>query len=742
MTISILAGDEYQNHLKEAWKHFIENKDYDYSFMRSEILESWKRARKTGVNPKKIYYSNLSPDELNMKINKNINLINIVHPHLESIYSIVKGSGSYILLCDSDGYVIDFKGDPDIIERGDVTKLGLGSVRNEQVVGTNGIGTALYLQRPVQIWGEEHYVEKHKSYTCSGAPFFDANDNLCGCINITVLTENAHPHTLGMALCAADSITKELKLMQAMSDLEAINAQRNSIIENMTSGVILLNSLARVSQVNKYALNLLHMSYQDIIGQKLFDYISIDNYDNYTINDILKHERYNEEVSVFIKPLSSKPKRLNLSVNHVKDTAGNITGTIIRFNKPEMLNKIVRSIGGFSAKYTFSSIIGESAPMRKMIETSKKAAQNDSNVLILGESGTGKELIAQSIHNASQVANGPFVAINCAAIPNSLVESELFGYEKGAFTGAEREGRPGKFEMADGGTIFLDEIGDMPYEVQAALLRVLQSKEVVRIGGKYPKPVNIRVIAATNQNLLDAVAQKTFREDLFYRLNVLTISVPPLRERGPDDIALLISHFVGLYNKKRHTDISVAPEVYEILKCYSWPGNVRQLENTVERAITLCSDNMITSDDLPPQFTHEATRIIQADKKQQQNISAKAAGSIGVSTNLGGTAPDSETMPAENNNTIGSNDSIIINNSAECSSAAPDTSAAYTDEQQSVPQHSYNVADNEASLIISALEKCGGNVTASARLLSMNLRTLYRRIEKHEIDVNQYRHRK
>ena len=756
MNISTLAGSSYQHRLKEAWEHFVENRDYDYSFIRSEILDSWKRARNMGVNPRDINYKNLSPDELNMKINKNLELINIVHPHLESIYSIVEGSGSYILLCDSEGYVIDYKGDPDIIERGGLTKLGLGSVRDERSVGTNGIGTALYLEKPVQIWGEEHYAEKHKSYTCSGAPFFDANDNLCGCINITVLTENAHPHTLGMALCAADSITKELKLRQAMNDLEAINAQRNSIIENMTSGVILLNSLRRVSQVNKYALNLFHLSYEDIIGQKLFDYISIDNYDSYTIHDILKTERYNEEVSVFTKLSPSRPKRLNLSINHVKDSAGNITGTIMRFNKPEMLNKIVKSIGGFSAKYTFSSIIGRSEPMQRMIQTSKKAAQNDSNVLILGESGTGKELIAQSIHNASPVAGGPFVAINCAAIPNSLVESELFGYEKGTFTGAEKEGRPGKFEMADGGTIFLDEIGDMPYAVQAALLRVLQTKEVVRVGGKYPKPVNIRVIAATNQDLTEAVAQKTFREDLFYRLNVLTIAVPPLRDRGADDISLLISHFVDMYNKKRHTDITVAPQVYQVLRNYSWPGNVRQLENTVERAISLCSDDMITCEDLPPQFCD----MIAA----QSNGSADAA--YANSEHPG--------YPGNGMTTAGSmdySDSERIDCSGHPSAASHGTAADahahaaqhYNSAAHSAPQaaagsyvnesigtgtnpdphrESYNIAENEAALIISALEKCSGNVTAAAKLLSMNLRTLYRKIKKHQIDVDLYRHRK
>lgn len=700
MNISALGSSDYQHHLRTAWEHFIENKDYDYSFIREEILESWKRARNMGIDPRDINYKNLSPDELNMKINKNIELINIVHPHLERIYSIVKGSGSYILLCDSEGYVIDFKGDSDIIERGGTTKLGPGSVRDEKSVGTNGIGTALYLERPIQIWGEEHYAEKQKSYTCSGAPFFDANDNLRGCINVTVMTENAHPHTLGMVLCAADSITKELKLRQAMNDLEAINAQRNSIIENMTSGVILLNSLGRVSQINRYALNLFHLSYENIIGQKLFDNISIDNYDSYTVHDILKRERYNEEVSVFTKYSPLKPRRLNLSVNHVKDSTGRITGTIMRFNKPEMLNKIVKNIGGFTAKYTFSSIIGSSEPVKKMIETSKKAAQNDSNVLILGESGTGKELIAQSIHNASSVAAGPFVAINCAAIPNSLVESELFGYEKGAFTGAEKEGRPGKFEMADGGTIFLDEIGDMPYAIQSALLRVLQTKEVVRIGGKYPKPVNIRVIAATNQDLNKAVAQKTFREDLFYRLNVFTISVPPLRERGGDDIALLASHFVEIHNKKKHTDIAIAPDVLPVLKGYSWPGNVRQLENAVERAICLCSDDIIRCEDLPSQVTEAVPAASES--------TAYTASSQNTSISQGRSIPREE-VKEENRNT---------------------------------PQPFYDIGAGEAAVIVSALETCGGNVTATAKSLDINLRTLYRKINKYDINVDDYRHRK
>ena len=259
---------------------------------------------------------------------------------------------------------------------------------------------------------------------------------------------------------------------------------------------------------------------------------------------------------------------------------------------------------------------------------------------------------------------------------------------------------------------------------------MLQTKEVVRVGGKYPKPVDIRVIAATNQDLTDAVAQKTFREDLFYRLNVLTIAVPPLRDRGAEDISLLISHFVDMYNKKRHTDITVAPEVYQVLKDYSWPGNVRQLENTVERAISLCSDDIITCEDLPPLF---CSMITAQSSSSADTVSADSEhpGYPNAAAHAAEASDDAEAAHAAQHY-----DNIP--------SAPPAAAGSYANETKDTDPHraSYNIAENEAALIISALEKCSGNVTAAAKLLSMNLRTLYRKIKKHQIDVDLYRHRK
>ncbi|NLP24800.1 MAG: sigma 54-interacting transcriptional regulator, partial [Syntrophomonadaceae bacterium] len=229
----------------------------------------------------------------------------------------------------------------------------------------------------------------------------------------------------------------------------------------------------------------------------------------------------------------------------------------------------------------------------------KAASQNKSTILIQGESGTGKEMFAQSIHNQSPFSDGPFIAVNCGAIPRELVGSELFGYVEGAFTGARRGGSPGKFELAQGGTLFLDEIGDMPLEQQAALLRVLQEKQVSRLGSSKAIPVNVRVICATNRDLYNEVQKGTIRKDLYFRLNVISLRIPPLRER-PEDIDLLLKHFLiqGDPEWLEHTP-TIDPAVWKLLKNYPWPGNVRELQNFAERIQFAVKDYSIKLEDLP-----------------------------------------------------------------------------------------------------------------------------------------------
>nr|WP_243427969.1 sigma 54-interacting transcriptional regulator [Alkaliphilus hydrothermalis] len=259
--------------------------------------------------------------------------------------------------------------------------------------------------------------------------------------------------------------------------------------------------------------------------------------------------------------------------------------------------ELKKALGG---EYTFESIVGNSDEIMRARELAHKVASSKSNVLLLGESGTGKELFAHAIHNASVRGEYPLIKVNCGAIPAELIESELFGYEQGAFTGAKKGGKPGKFELANKSTIFLDEIGDLPLNMQVKILRVIQEREIERIGGVKSQKIDVRIIAATNRNLQEMVEQKTFREDLYYRLNVISINIPPLRERS-GDVPLITNYLLKKLagEMERHVT-EISPSAMEALKTYHWPGNIRELANLIERALNLVEkEAMITIEHLP-----------------------------------------------------------------------------------------------------------------------------------------------
>ncbi len=665
----------YNERLLSAWEKFINNEAYDYSFIRQEILESWKRSRSYLVDPYHSKTALLPPDELDKRIRDNQFLIEITRPYMEKLYSVVKGSGFYLLLVDKDGYILDLIGDQEIIQRGrEYSKLVVGANRSEQYAGTNAIGTGLVLKKPFQMWGGEHYVKPHKDYSCSSAPIFDTAGDLLGCLNITGRATETHLHTLGMVMSAVDGISNELKRKTAYMELERVSNQRNRIIETMTSGLILLNKENEIIQVNSKALTMLNLKNKQVVGRGLFEFIRFDEA-GMESDAYLDHEVYNKEVNVYPLDSKSPPMKFNMSLDFLYDGQGLQDGMVLRFNETKKINRLVNNISGYKPNFTFDSIIGTSHVTKDMIYKCDKAAGSSSNILILGESGTGKELVAQSIHNASKYASGPFVAINCGALPKGLVESELFGYERGAFTGANKEGHPGKFELADGGTLFLDEVGEMPLDVQVTLLRVLETREVVRIGGKYPKTVDVRIIAATNKDLKEAVEDKTFRDDLYYRLNVLTINVPPLRERG-NDITELTDYFLQGFSSSKGIYYSVDPRVYTILMQYSWPGNIRELENTIERAVNITDNNRILPEHLPDSILQTASIPLQ-----KQEVFA-----------------DDEEGPS-----------------------------------------SLNLESTGYNLIVSSLKTSRGNVKKAAELLGISRRTLYRKMEKYQIDYSNFR---
>lgn len=272
-----------------------------------------------------------------------------------------------------------------------------------------------------------------------------------------------------------------------------------------------------------------------------------------------------------------------------------------------------------SSQYSFDKIVGNSPRFAEVKKAGYKAAKTMFPVLLTGETGTGKEVFANAIHNNGEQREKPMVSINCAAIPNELLESELFGYEEGAFTGAKKGGKKGKFELASGGTLFLDEIGDMPLGMQAKLLRVLQEKEIEKIGGYKPIPVDVRIIAATRKNLPQMIEAGEFREDLYYRLNVIHIELPPLRERR-EGIVELASYFLNRLNSDYKSGISLSPEVRDCFVNYDWPGNIRELDNVIKSAYAACEDFLIQLSDLPSKMVsrHQLSEEVVGGKKLNQ----------------------------------------------------------------------------------------------------------------------------
>jgi transcriptional regulator with PAS, ATPase and Fis domain len=348
------------------------------------------------------------------------------------------------------------------------------------------------------------------------------------------------------------------------------------LLDELTSGVIVTDSVNKIELVNDKLREILNLE-GEIGGRSLEGLVK----NRQNLGFILADEEKSEELVRY------QGKELVLTVRMVQ-LNGQSYGKIIiikPYNEMVMVQQKIHKkiVGeGHSSKYQFSDLKGRSSSFNQAKEIAKKISRSDSTVLLLGESGTGKEMFAGAIHNFSHRANQPFVAINCATLPDNLLESELFGYEEGAFTGAKKGGKIGLFEQADGGTIFLDEIGDLPLQLQARLLRALEEKEIMRVGGKSIIKVNVRVIAATNRNLMKLVEQGSFRKDLFYRLNVFQIELPSLNERK-DDIPYLIEHFLNKWDIKR----SICRDFEVFFNNYSWPGNVRELRNVLEYITTI-----------------------------------------------------------------------------------------------------------------------------------------------------------
>lgn len=552
------------------------------SVRRKEFIRiSHERCKKYNINYNQIYSNKiLGEKELFEKMEENRELVLAAAPIMNKIYDFVKGSNFFSILTDKDGCILNVIGDEEILSEAFRFKMIPGAYMDEENIGTNAMGTCIAENNPIQVSADEHFISAYHRWTCSGCPIKDEAGKIIGTLDLTGYSELVHSHTLGMVVAGAKAIENELMNNKLRSQLMTEKKQQKLILNSILKGFITADIQGVILSANSFASELFGCSNDELLHMKTSDILK-------DWNSVYKSVK--EESSPFKGDVDVISKRnilqLNLTVYPVKNQNNETTNIILVFDEVKKQRKSIDSIIGRHAIYTFDKIVGKDENFLQVINFAKKISDSRSNILIMGESGTGKELFAQSIHNYSERSNGSFVALNCGAIPRNLIESELFGYEQGSFTGAKAGGNPGKFEIADGGTIFLDEIGEMPLDLQTRLLRVIEEGTVSRIGSSHERVVDVRVIAATNKNLKHEVENGTFRKDLFYRLNVLPLRLPSLSERR-GDIKLLIDYFMERISKKLNKKkVHIPMEYMEKLVEYDWPGNVRELENYIELAV-------------------------------------------------------------------------------------------------------------------------------------------------------------
>lgn len=631
----VLFADNQKHKLtKERWdailqckEEFLNNQSPDpakYSFMDRDVAASWVRSKKHGVNPHKVV--TIPNENIFLEIQKQHDqLIQITDSVLKPMKKQMVDCGYLFYLFDKSGLILVHEGvwseDPLI----SATGSRVGFLVDEKAQGTMAHDLCFRHKRPVQLLGPENYCVHLQNRIASAAPIMDSTDNVSAALVILspplvepVSDDNInhlYMHTLGLITSMATSIESQMNQQstkenydKAQANIDELNKELESAKEKMVSvhktltasftfideGMVAVDSTGKVLHINNEAIRIFKVRPEEIGNRNISEFLSPES-------SILRRSRKGDSFTIeeCIKVGNTKPSAYRINAHPVLDQyTKELDVVILKFISCAKLNNQTNNRSGRSATYHFEDILGESPELKLAITQAERFSESPENILLIGESGVGKELFAQSTHNNNR-PNGPFMAVNCAALPRELVGSELFGYEGGSFTGAERCGKPGKIELAHGGTLFLDEIGDMPLEHQAILLRTLQDKKVMRVGGNHYKDVDFRLIAATNKDLMKMVEEKTFREDLYYRISVLTVYIPALRERSRD-ISYLSKIFIENYCRRYNWDIpEISAEAYQQLNAYHWPGNVRQLQNAVHHAINTISGNRIDAHNLP-----------------------------------------------------------------------------------------------------------------------------------------------
>lgn len=662
---------ESERNINDAWEDFLAGRPLPKSpDIRAEVMHSWKRSHEAGVNPgAKGGPVAFTGDQLAQLQKRNRRLMEAAGPIMERAAELLSDANSMMILTEANGVILKAVGDPRTIQAGRDIHLEVGANWNEKAAGTNGIGIALALRRPIFVHATEHFCEPVKDWTCSGTPIRDPIDGrVIGLLDVSAPKRISQRHNLAISVMAAQRIEASLEEQSTAERLRLMEACLTMPSGSTEDGVLALDRAGRVVHQNEKLPELLKrwsVPMRPTVGQPFLD-----------AAESADPEEWRRNLPRGLSPDWLMPLRVE---------GENIGALLIIPNRSRAGRARASARADESGRARRESginipMVGESPALLTAKQKAELAGRGRTPILIQGETGVGKELFARLVHARGQRGEGePFVTVNCGALSRELLLSELFGYVRGAFTGASDEGRAGHFEAAHGGTLCLDEVGEMPLEMQPYLLRVLEEGVVHRLGENRPRRVDIRLVAMTNRDLKKEVAEGRFRRDLYYRIAAATIVAPPLRERG-GDVDLLIDHFNAVFAERYELAPLEFPDaVRAALRAYSWPGNVRELRNVVENLMLMAPDRHLRVQDLPEDIL--------------------APENAGSETHADVDGPGNAEAPN------------IPTSSEPC-----------------------QLEDAERRTIVSALETYQGNVSMAAKCLGISRTTLYRKMKHYGLN--------
>lgn len=580
--------------VSQARNDFLSKGNVEQGTIAEAIERSWRRCLANGVNADSP--SNLeviTAQELALKQEQNRNLLSLALPEMETLNEQIAHTRNIVILTDDQGVILNSLGGHHLLREEQRIALSPGASWREDHRGTNAIGTVLIEQSAMTVQGAEHFMAYHHSLSCSAVPIFGAKNQLIATLDVSNDSNTSQQHTLALVKMSAQMIENRLFLASHQSDVVLHFHARPEFIGTLWEGVAMFTELGQLVATNRsgqFQLSLNPLNNQIIEFENIFDI---------SLSSLLKQMNGADKLIV--------PLRLN--------NGARLFVKLETLQKAQPANVTNLNVKRASAA-NLDLLNSGDAKVEHAIQQIKKVLNRDIPILIQGETGVGKELFARAIHDASPQHKGPWIAVNCAALPEGLIEAELFGYEEGAFTGAKRKGSAGKIEQADGGTLFLDEIGDMPLALQARLLRVLQERKVTPLGSTKSISVNFALVSATNQKLKGKVASGEFRSDLYYRLNGLSVALPALRERT--DLQALIDVILQVEQTR---GVKISSEVMGVFETHPWPGNIRQLHNVLRTALALADDEEVTKVHLTHDFIEEL-QSLSLDDRSKINMGA------------------------------------------------------------------------------------------------------------------------